>query len=221
MWTIRTAQGGGTLHLQEAGFFLLRLFNGCRDEAKVHSEFRARWPELDEPDVPGFVETLRARGLLVDDPELAQLQDDLIAFGLRWRSRELDRRAQARAPEGRRLDQGLERSFQQALLLLHTGRYDGAAAGLGALSDGVPGDLRLAELAAVVRTFARRRLGEPADRDPSWEVFDAELRRFLDAGQCPACGEPLSLVPGEGRCDACFASFSTWILDHAERRRGQ
>jgi hypothetical protein len=216
-WSVGPAGAPSTLQLQEPGYFLLRLFDGSRDASAAGREYASRYPTLDRPDVDGFLDVLREHGLLVDD-EWSLLLDELAACGLRWRGAGPDRREVVRPGRDRRDNSDAARRFEGAFLLLDGGRWNAAATALERFASSMTDDLRLAELAAVIRGAARRREGAPAHRDPSWEAFDGALRRFLEAGSCPSCGERLDLSPGEGRCPSCFASFSTWILRQAERR---
>jgi hypothetical protein len=216
--------GRPRLRVDEAGRFLLLQLDGVRSVEEVRARFRERFArELSPHRLTSAAARLDAAGLLVREGRGLAALRYLRSVGMRYRGPGRDRRAAPRDDKERRAFGERTLRFDRAVYLLNEGWLEAALELLQSLSAEDGSDLRVRELAGHVEFILaaenRPDIG-PDRRDMEWAAFDEALADLLSRGECPACDAELVVELGAAnRCGQCGASFSSYVLDRASRRR--
>ncbi len=218
-FAVRDAQGRDVVHLSAPGLWLLVRLDGAGEAGELLADYAAEFgEEFPADELDGWIGDLDGAGLLVRDDRAAEVLRILHGHGLRHRRPGPDRRGEERAEDGRRADGNQTAWFDRALFLLNEGDVAGALEIFDAFATEDPAGVRMAELAAVLRSWLDD--GPQERRDWSWRIFDRALETLLRDAVCPSCAAPFEVRPGPNRCQACGRSFSSWLLEHSiETRR--
>lgn len=216
-FAVRDAQGRDVVHLSPAGVWLLVRLDGASEQAELLADYEAEFGEgFPAEELEGWIEDLDGAGLLVRDHRAAEVLRVLQEHGFRHRRPSVDRRHEERG-DGRRDDDNRTAWFDRALFLLNEGDVDAALEIIDAFVAEEPRDLRMAELASVLRSV--RDHGPDDRRDWGWRTFDAVLEGLLRTGTCPRCAAPFEIRPGTNRCESCGGSFTNWLLERSNEGR--
>jgi hypothetical protein len=215
-FAVRDGQGRDVVHLTSPGVWLLVRLDGVGDESALLDDYAAAFSEdFPADELRGWIEDLDGAGLLVRDHRANDVLSALHAHGFRHRRPAPDRR-DADREGGRREDDNRTAWFDRALFFLNEGDVASGLEIVEAFVADEPADVRMAELAAVLRSLDS---GGDDRRDWSWRTFDAVLEGLLRAGSCPRCAAPFEVRAGTNRCESCGASFTSWLLEHDREQR--
>lgn len=216
-FVVRDGQGHDVVHLSPTGVWLLVRLDGATGADDLLADYAAEFgADFPPEELEGWIEDLDGAGLLVRDSHAAGVLQILHEHGFRHRRPRPDRRDEDRG-DGRRSDDNRTAWFDRAFFRLNEGDIPGALEIIDAFVEEQPADVRMAELAAVLRSAEVR--GTAERRDWTWRIFDDVLEGLLRAGTCPRCSAGFEVRPGTNRCQSCGASFTTWLLDNAGATR--
>ena len=219
--------GAELFRLTGDGVFLLCQLDGRTTPEELLLRFEEEFDrEMPRADLAGFLDGLSDAGAFITHDRAAQALDYLLEQNLSWRGALADRRAQSDTPDAERR-QGARREegsvvtqwWDHAVFHLNSGHLEHAVEVFERMADAAPGDMRLREIARHLRFLlqAEAQPGLVEQRDVTWEVFDAVLGDMLTNGVCPRCDTPFFVELGKtNRCSGCGASFSSWVLTHAQ-----
>lgn len=227
-YSVRDAHASELFRLTEGGWFLLERMDGVADRGDVRAAWEAAaGSPISEDELDGWIAQLSEAGVLVEDSRAVAVLRYLAEQGVAFRGPLPDRRGADRDESGRRAsDSAVAPWFDHAVYLLNEGRVAEALDVFVRMGDALPADVRLAELVGHLEFLnAQGDLPELLEdrRDVSWAAFDTALRRMLEQGACPACGERFEIdLGGCNRCWSCGAGFTSWALRAtAEERRSR